>query len=277
MSATTLPITFKALGSPSLAAPLQLLDHTVTSLQSDQLLVRVAYSSINAADSKLQQDNRFGMTFPQVLGFDFSGTVVAVGSQPPSTSDGSGSSGGIGVGSRVMGISSGGGCFAEYVVVSRWAAAPSGPIPDADASTYGTAYISGVLRAMAMAHFPTRSGQTIFIPGGAGGVGHFVVQLAKAYGLCVITSASKPAGLELLRSMGADVVIDYSKQDVVAEVLAATDGKGADIVFDTVSGMSSFQQSATLVRSGGAMDVSRSLSTSARSTNTIIQHVNGMW
>ena len=100
------------------------------------------------------------------------------------------------------------------------------------------------------AHFPQRSGQTILIPGGAGRVGHFAVQLAKAYGLRVITSASKPDGLDLLRKLRADVVIDYSKQDVVAEVMAATGGAGADEVYDTVCALSSFQQSAAVVRSG---------------------------
>jgi len=81
MSAVTLPITFRALGSPTLAAPVEWVERTVTSLDSDQLLVRVSHSSLNAADSKLQQDNRFKTPFPQVLGFDFSGTVVAVGGQ----------------------------------------------------------------------------------------------------------------------------------------------------------------------------------------------------
>ena len=248
MCSVSLPITFKALGSPSLAAPLELVERTVASLEPKQLLVRVSCSSINAADSVVQRDNRFKMPYPQVLGFDFSGTVVAAGSQ--STADGD-SSDDVQVGSRVLGISVAGGCFAEYVVVKSWQTTVQGSMRDADASTYGTAYISGALRAMVMANFPSRSGQTIFLPGGAGGVGHFVVQLAKTYGLRVIASSSKPAGLQLLRSLGADVVLDYSKQDVVAEVLAATDGKGADIVFDTVCKLASFVQSATVVKSGG--------------------------
>jgi len=169
-----------------------------------------------------------------------------------------------------MGISSAGGCFAEYVVVKRWQTTLQGGIPDAEASTYGTAYISGALRAMVMAHFSSRSGQTIFIPGGAGGVGHFVVQLAKVHRLRVIASASKPAGLDLLRKLGADVVLDYSKQDVVAEVLAATGGKGADLVYDTVCALSSFQQSAAVVRSGGQWMFLGQLS---QSSNTPKQHV----
>ena len=249
MSAVTLPITFHALGSRTLAAPLEPVERTVTSLEPDQLLVRVSYASINAADYKLYHDNRFNMPFPLVLGFDFSGTVVAVGG--PSSDSDSGSGGDIGVGSRVLGMSSAGGCFAEYVVVKRFQTTPQASIPDAEATTYGTAYMSGALRAMVMAKLPSRSGQTIFVPGGAGGVGHFVVQLAKMHGLRVIASASKPAGLALLHSMQADVVIDYSKQDVVTEVLAATDGKGADLVYDTVCSLASFKQSAAVVRSGG--------------------------
>ena len=250
MSSVTLPITFRALGSPTLAAPLEWVQRTVTSLEPEQLLVRVSYSSLNAADFKLQRDNRFNMPFPQVLGFDFSGTVVAVGSQPTPSSS-SDNSDDIRVGSRVFGISVAAGCFAEYVVARRWQTTLQGDMPDAEASTYGIGYMSGALRAMSMADLPSRAGQTIFLPGAAGGVGHFVVQLAKTYGLRVIASASKPAGLELLRSLGVDVVIDYRKQDVVAEVLAATDGKGADIVIDTVCELASFKQSAAVVRSGG--------------------------
>ena len=145
----------------------------------------------------------------------------------------------------------GGGCFAEYVVAKRGRVALRGEVPEAEASTLNIAYLSAWEPLFVTADITSRKGQTIFIPGGAGGVGHFAVQLAKAYGLRVIASASKPAGLELLSKLRADVVIDYSKQDVVAEVLAATDGKGADLVYDATYVPSSMKQSAGLVAKGG--------------------------
>ena len=95
-----------------------------------------------------------------------------------------------------------------------------------------------------------RAGQTIFIPGGAGGVGHFAVQLAKAYGLRVIASASKPNGLRLLHSLGADVV-NYSKQEVVSKVLEATNSRGVEMVYDATYAESSLLQSAAVVREKG--------------------------
>ena len=67
----------------------------------------------------------------------------------------------------------------------------------------------------------------------------------------MIGSASKPAGLELLRALHVDHIIDRSKQDVVAEVLAATNGKGADVVYDPTYALSSFAQSAACVASEG--------------------------
>ena len=126
-----------------------------------------------------------------------------------------------------------------------------GDIPEPEAAALNAAFLSACEPLCISGDLKKHAGQTIFIPGGAGGVGHFGVQLAKAYGLRVIASASKPEGLELLRKLGVDVVLDYSKQDVVAEVLAATGGKGADVVFDATNMESGMKQSAAVVAKGG--------------------------
>ena len=126
-----------------------------------------------------------------------------------------------------------------------------GDIPESEAAAYGVAYISAYEPLFCAADIRQHAGQTIFIPGGAGGVGHFAVQLAKAYGMRVITSASKPEGLDLLRKLLADVVIDYSKQDVVVEVLTATGGRGVDMVFDATYVERSMKQSAAVIAKGG--------------------------
>jgi len=148
-------------------------------------------------------------------------------------------------------VSWGGGSFGEYVVAKRNRVSLLGEIPEAEAATYGIAYMSAYESLFITADIRKHAGQTIFIPGGAGGVGHFAVQLAKAYGLRVITSASKPEGLELLRNLLADVVIDYSKQDVVVEVLTATAGRGVDLVYDATYVESSMKQSAAVIAKGG--------------------------
>ena len=145
----------------------------------------------------------------------------------------------------------GAGCFAEYVLVKRDRVALRGELPENDASCYGLAYQGAYDSLCVATDVRTRAGQTIFVPGGAGGVGHFAVQLAKAHGLRVIASASKADGLQLLRQLGADVVIDYSSQDVVQEVLKATGGRGAELVFDATYAERSLLQSSSVVASGG--------------------------
>ena len=124
-------------------------------------------------------------------------------------------------------------------------------MPEPEASAANSTYLSAYEPLIMTTDIRTRAGQTIFIPGGAGGVGHFAVQLAKAYGLRVIASASKPAGVELLEKLRADVVIDYSKQDVAVEVMKATNDRGADVVYDATYAPSSMKQSAAVVAKGG--------------------------
>jgi NADPH2:quinone reductase len=93
----------------------------------------------------------------------------------------------------------------------------------------GTAWEALVVRAA------LRVGETILIHGGAGGVGHVAIQLAKAIGAKVFTTV-REANSEFARSMGADVVIDYEKEDYVEAILRETAGRGVDVVFDTIGG-----------------------------------------
>jgi NADPH:quinone reductase-like Zn-dependent oxidoreductase len=97
-----------------------------------------------------------------------------------------------------------------------------------------------------------RTEQTIYIAGGGGGIGHVAIQLAKLHGLHVITSASKPAGIVLAKSVGADTVIDYhTTPDFVAEVMKLTHNTGVDLALDPTYNTASFVQSASVVKAGG--------------------------
>jgi NADPH:quinone reductase-like Zn-dependent oxidoreductase len=242
-SSVTLPITFRALGNEDLAASLTLVHKTVTSLADDEALIRVAYSALNKMDPHLQHTNLFNLPMPLVLGFDFSGTVAAVGGGEDQK---------VKVGSEVFGYTVGGGCLAEYVVVKKEnAIVREGNIPLAEACTLGVAYGSAYEPVEVTGQLSKQKGKTVFIPGGAGGVGHFAVQLCKMYGLTVISSGGKPASLDLLHKMGVDHVIDYSQQDVVKEVLSLTKGQGVDFVYDSTYQPSSYRQSAQVVKSGG--------------------------
>jgi NADPH2:quinone reductase len=93
----------------------------------------------------------------------------------------------------------------------------------------GTAY-EAIVRRLAM-----RVGETILIHGGAGGVGSFAVQIAKASGARVLASAGTH-NQDTLRELGVDVPIDYTSEDVFEVALDDTAGAGVDAVFDTVGG-----------------------------------------
>ena len=76
------------------------------------------------------------------------------------------------------------------------------------------------------------AGRTVLVPGGAGAVGHYAVQLAKWGGARVIATVSSPRKAEQARLAGADLVIDYKTEDVIAKTRAFTDGRGIDRVVD---------------------------------------------
>jgi NADPH2:quinone reductase len=81
-----------------------------------------------------------------------------------------------------------------------------------------------------------QAGETVLIHAAAGGVGSAAVQLAGIDGARVIATAGSPEKLELCRSLGADVAINYRETDFVDAVLEATDGRGVDVAFDSVGG-----------------------------------------
>ncbi|MGH6739326.1 MAG: zinc-binding dehydrogenase, partial [Bradyrhizobium sp.] len=76
------------------------------------------------------------------------------------------------------------------------------------------------------------AGQTILVSGGAGAVGHYAVQLAKGGGARVIATVSSPQKAEQARLAGADLVINYKSEDVIAKAMAFTGGRGVDRVVD---------------------------------------------
>src|SRR5690606_29907741 len=80
-----------------------------------------------------------------------------------------------------------------------------------------------------------RAGECMLVHGGAGGVGHVAIQLAKALGAKVYTTV-REANFEFVRSLGADVTIDYKKVDYVDAIMRETGGRGVDVVFDTIGG-----------------------------------------
>ena len=82
MSAVTLPLTFRAVGS-DVSGPLESLHRTIAAVQADEVLVRVSFASLNAMDAKVYRTNMPKLPLPMVLGYDLSGVVVALGSSAP--------------------------------------------------------------------------------------------------------------------------------------------------------------------------------------------------
>lgn len=126
------------------------------------------------------------------------------------------------------------GALADEVTVDAALVVPRPPelAPEAAAAIpviYQTAWF-------ALERARVRAGDTVLIHAGAGGVGIATTQLAVARGARVLCAAGGPAKTAVCRQHGAEVAVDYQREDVVAAVLAATDGRGADVVVDPVGG-----------------------------------------
>ncbi|MBC7373389.1 MAG: NADPH:quinone oxidoreductase family protein [Frankiales bacterium] len=127
------------------------------------------------------------------------------------------------------------GGLAEQVSVSQSSALP---VPDAMPAataagllvTYQTGHVGLHRRAR------LQPGETLLVHAGAGGVGSAAIQLGRAAGARVIATAGGPDKVAVCRELGADVVIDYLSEDFVAVVKDATDGRGADVIYDSVGG-----------------------------------------
>ncbi|SPT37673.1 Zinc-type alcohol dehydrogenase-like protein SA1988 [Achromobacter denitrificans] len=218
-------VVLKSFGGPE-AFELQELPKPVP--QAGQVLVRVHATSINPLDYQVRRGDYPDLVpLPAITGHDVSGVVEAVG--PGVTA--------FAPGDEVWytpQIFDGPGSYAEYQVAAESIVGNKPPsLSHLEAASLtlvgGTAWEALVVRA------GLRVGESILIHGGAGGVGHVAIQLAKAVGARVFTTA-REANFEFARRMGADVVIDYEKEDYADAVMRETGGRGVDVVFDTIGG-----------------------------------------
>ncbi|VVE75219.1 zinc-dependent alcohol dehydrogenase family protein [Pandoraea sputorum] len=193
-----------------------------------QVLVRVHATSINPLDYQVRRgDYPDLVALPSITGHDVSGVVEAFGLGVT----------GFSVGDEVWytpQIFDGPGSYAEYHVADERIVGKKPPsLTHLEAASLplvgGTAWEALVERAA------LRVGESVLVHGGAGGVGHVAIQLAKAMGARVFTTA-REANVPFVREMGADVVVDYEKEDYVDVILRETNGQGVDVVFDTIGG-----------------------------------------
>ncbi len=209
---------------------LRLEEIQVPALKPNQVLVRLKAAGINPIDYKMRRDlTRFPLTLPAVLGCDGAGVVVEVGREVNR----------LQVGDEVYfcqpGFNGRQGTYAEYAVVDEALAAKK---PKALDFVQAAAVPLVLLTAWESLYDRVRleSGRKVLIQAGAGGVGHIAIQLAKLSGAEVATTVSTLEKAEFVRQLGADRIIRYRDQEVVAEVSAWTSGAGADVAFDTVGG-----------------------------------------
>jgi NADPH:quinone reductase-like Zn-dependent oxidoreductase len=190
--------------------------------KEDEALVRVIASGVNPADPLTlsgRYAKQWGTHLPLIPGYEIAGIVEKAG--PGFTT--------LKPGDAVYGYPTFGGGWAEYVTVKEWEVAPkpkSLSFAEAAAVPMGALTAWQALVDAAQLH----EGQTILIHGGSGGVGSFAIQIAKVRGARVIATASS-ANQDMLKQLGADVAIDYTKQkfeDIARNVDCVLDPVGKD-------------------------------------------------
>jgi putative PIG3 family NAD(P)H quinone oxidoreductase len=192
----------------------------------EEVLVDVAATALNRADL-LQRMGFYPEPGPprehEIPGMEFSGTVVAVGDRVADRT----------VGDHVMGIVSGGAYAQRLTVHERQVMVVPAPVDLVDAAAIPEVGITA--HDALVVQGGLRTGGWALVHAGASGVGSMAVQIVKAMGARVVTTTS--AGkVEAVRSLGADVVVDYGSADFVEAVRDATGGVGVDAVLDVVGG-----------------------------------------
>jgi NADPH2:quinone reductase len=194
-----------------------------------EVLVRIVASGTNPVDAKIRQAGSWAqIPFPAVLGYDVSGVIEELG---PGVTE-------FKVGDEVFYtpeiFGNSHGSYAEYTVASARIVAHK-PANLSHIEAAGIPLAGGTAWEAIVRRLNVRPGETVLVHGGAGGVGSFAVQLAKAAGARVIATASK-ANHTAVHELGADVALDYRDADIVDRILNETGGRGVDAAFDTAGG-----------------------------------------
>lgn len=195
-----------------------------------QVLVRQIASSVNPVETKLRKAGPpIAPALPGVLGCDVAGIVETVGDGVTRFRPGDAVYGCAG------GLRGRGGAYGEYIAIDAELMAFK---PDTLDWRETAALPLVTITAWEALIDRTRvaPGTHVLIHGGAGGVGHIAIQLAKAQGARVATTVSSAAKADIARRMGADETINYREESVDQYVDRLTDGRGFDVVFDATGG-----------------------------------------
>ncbi|HEY8943832.1 MAG TPA: zinc-binding dehydrogenase [Polyangiaceae bacterium] len=194
-----------------------------------EVVVRVVASGTNPVEAKIRATGTWAnLTLPAVIGYDAAGVVEELGAGVTELSVGDE----VYYTPEVFGNPHG--THAEYNVVAASIVAKK-PASLGFVEAAGVPLAGGTAYEAIVRRLGVRLGDTVLIHGGAGGVGSFAVQIAKAAGARVLATAGS-TNQALLHELGAEVPIDYTKQDPAEVALAETGGRGVDAVFDAVGG-----------------------------------------
>ena len=192
------------------------------------VLIQVHAAGLNPVDYKLAEGGNANWTYPHILGLDVAGEIVELGEGVEDTWK---------VGMRVAGHGDlrFDGCFAEYVSAPTYELAL---IPDDVEYTTAAGMLCSALTAYQTINRKPNLNlvRTALVHGGSGAVGGVAVQLAKMHGITVFTTCSTRNVDYVREHVRPDAVIDYRTQDVDERVRELTDGRGADLIVETVSG-----------------------------------------
>ena len=214
-------IGIKAAGAPDMLVPEQ---RPVPKPGNGEILVKVEAAGVNRPDV-MQRQGHYPPPpgAPDIPGLEIAGEIVALGAGVKRWK----------LGDRVMALVVGGG-YAQYCLAHESHALPvsglsmveAAAIPETFFTVWHNVFERGGLK----------KGETLLVHGGSSGIGTTAIQLAKALGARVITTAGSAEKCEACRKLGADVAVNYKSEDFVAATKAATGGKGADVILDMVGG-----------------------------------------
>ncbi|TFD26368.1 NAD(P)H-quinone oxidoreductase [Cryobacterium cryoconiti] len=204
--------------------------------------IQVAAAGVNRADVAQRQGSYPSPAgAPEWPGLEVSGVVIEVGDAVTRFARGD----------RVCALLAGGG-YATEAVVHEDLALPvpdsvdlveAAGLPEALATVWSNVFLSAGLAA----------GETLLVHGGASGIGTTAVQLGVLAGARVAVTAGSAEKLAVCRSLGAEILINYREQDFPAEIAAATDGHGADVILDIIGGSYAARNVAALAVDGRIM------------------------
>ncbi|MDP2143700.1 MAG: zinc-dependent alcohol dehydrogenase family protein [Gallionella sp.] len=208
------------------------------------LRVKLAAAGVNPVDTKLRAKPAYHPDkLPAILGCDGAGVVEAIGSEVTRFK----------VGDEVYfcngGLGDEPGNYAEYTTLhEEYCAAKPANLSLQDSAALPLVLITAWEALVERANLQAK--QTILIHAAAGGVGHVALQLAHHLGAHLVVTVGDERKAGLARGLHADKIINYREQDFVQETLACTEGKGVDVVFDTVGG-ETYIRSLNAARIGG--------------------------